>query len=498
MTGKIATAKSEAITAAATDATTKANQALADAKTYANQISADLSSDYESKIKAIKDEIADGIHFIGHVDAINDEGGTYTIGEATTEAKNGDLVILNSAEYIWSETAGKWELFGDEGNFATKKYVDDAKDAAIAATKNTVKIYTDTAVAGFTNGTNVGDIAINKKTITGDKKEYTAYVWNGTAWEAMDGNYSADNVFMPENMVITEKFGKYDIPASGSRELECAGMTVKAFINDAFAQTKSGTKSGPTFSLTVDGGTGEIGTKYTVPAATLKMTGVGSYQYGPETGITVPVNNAVIKATKSGYEQELSNSTAMALNSTISTTAGTANAETYLSGGATYTYTATANYTEGAVPKNNIGADDPGNKIPAGSFSDSKTATFTGQYPAYYAFTTSPKANPTALTANNGNVTADGVTYTRELNSFGRTTFTTSSKWYELFYLVPQAKKNNSGWKGKDSNNVDLAVEAKTTATVTFKDGTTATYNVYVVRNAAQYGATTCTMTFIG
>ena len=60
-----------------------------------------------------------------------------------------------------------------------------------------------------------------------------------------------------------------------------------------------------------------------------------AYQYGPATGITVPVNNAVIKATKSGYEQELSNSTAMALNSTISTTAGTANAETYLSGGAT-------------------------------------------------------------------------------------------------------------------------------------------------------------------
>ena len=274
-------------------------------------------------------------------------------------------------------------------------------------------------------------------------------------------------------------------------------MTIKAFINDAFAETKSGTKTNPAFSLTVNGGTGEIGTKYTVPAATLKMTGVGSYQYGPATGITVPVNNAVIKATKSGYEQELSNSTAMALNSTISTTAGTTNAETYLSGGATYTYTATANYTEGAVPKNNIGADDPGNKIPAGSFSDSKTATFTGYYPAYYAFTTSPKANPTALTANNGNVTVDGVTYTRELNVFNKTSFKAGSKWYELFYLVPQEKRTSSGWKGKDSNNVDLAVEAKTTATVTFLDGTTATYNVYVVRNAAQYGATTCTMTFI-
>ena len=235
LTGKIATAKSEAISAAAADATTKANQALSDAKTYANQISADLSADYQKQINDIKDNIADGIHFIGHVDAINDKPGTYTIGQVTTEAKNGDLVILNSAEYIWSGTTKKWELFGDEGNFATKKYVDDAKGEAIAATKNTVKIYTDTAVTAFTNGTNVGDIAINKKTITGDKKEYTAYVWNGAAWEAMDGNYSADNVFMPENMIITEKFGKYDIPSSGSKELTCAGMTIKAFINDAFA-----------------------------------------------------------------------------------------------------------------------------------------------------------------------------------------------------------------------------------------------------------------------
>lgn len=509
----IASVSAETLEEAAADATTKANaasaEALAEAKAYTNSVSAELSSDYQGQINQIKDEIAGGIHFIGHVvefgvDETKDpKEGWYKLEESDTKtkAKNGDLIIHNSKEYIWSDKKLQWDEFGDEGNYATKDFVNaaalSAKNLAIEATQNTVTIYTDKTVAEFIAGKNVGDVAINKKTITGDKKEYTAYVWNGTTWEAMDGNYSADNVFMPENMIITEKFGKYTIPSSGSRELECAGMTVKAFINDAFAETKSGTKTTPTFELTVSGGTGEIGTKYTVPAATLKMTGVGSYQYGPATGITVPVNNAVIKATKSGYEQELSNSTAMALKSTISTTAGTANAETYLSGGATYTYTATANYTEGAVPKNNIGADDPGNKIPAGSFSDSKTATFTGQYPAYYAFTTTPKANPTALTANNGNVTVDGVTYTRELNVFNKTSFKTTAKWYELFYLVPQAKKNSSGWKGKDSNNVDLAVEAKTTATVTFLDGTTATYNVYVVRNAAQYGATTCTMTFI-
>ena len=57
-------------------------------------------------------------------------------------------------------------------------------------------------------------------------------------------------------------------------------------------------------------------------------------------------------------------------------------------------------------------------------------ATFTGQWPCYYAFTTTDKAALTALTANNGNVTVDGVTYTRLLDDFAHTTFTAANAWY--------------------------------------------------------------------
>ena len=267
MTGKIATAKSEAISAAAADATTKANQALADAKTYANQISSDLSSDYESKIKAIKDEIADGIHFIGHVTAINDENGTYTIGEATTKAKNGDLVILNSAEYIWSETARKWELFGDEGNFATKKYVDDAKAAAIASTRNAVYVETDLAddaIAAYKADVtkNTGDILINKVTIKDKdgnpgsgtdgkaKTQFTAYVWNGAAWAAMDGNYNAENTYLADDITITQAFGQYDIDStSGRGTIPCKGWNMKELISKSFAKATSATKVNPTNSV---------------------------------------------------------------------------------------------------------------------------------------------------------------------------------------------------------------------------------------------------------
>lgn len=41
-----------------------------------------------------------------------------------------------------------------------------------------------------------GDTAVVKKTIAGDKMSYTAYVFNGSNWAAMDGNYNAGNVYL--------------------------------------------------------------------------------------------------------------------------------------------------------------------------------------------------------------------------------------------------------------------------------------------------------------
>lgn len=485
------------------------------AKKYTDSVSALLSTDYQSQINEIKSDILNGIHFIGHVadfgvthEDPEDETSPVVSGwyKLTTEgeqieAKAGDLIINAEKEYIWSNALMHWDEFGDEGNYATKQYVNDAKAAAISATQNAVYVeddLTDAEVADYRQAEGdvnvIGDILINKKTIAEGEtaKQYTAYVWNGTAWTAMDGNYSAENVIMPDDMTITYQFGKYTIPSTGSTVLTCAGMDLQSFLNDAFAETKSGTVTLPTFTFGAGGDrTAEIGTTYTLPAATLKMTGVGSYQYGPATGITVTAGSAEVSCTTAGFTTEKSNTDVMALNSTLATDAGT-DSITYLSTAVTYNYGAHATYTQGAVPKNNIGGQDPDKQIASALCSLTCSAKFTGVYPAYYGFTTLSKANPTAIVANNGNVTIDGVTYTRELNSFNKTSFTTSSKWYELFYMIPKGK--HTSWSGKDSNNVDLAIDAKSEATITFLDGSTATYEVFVVRNAAQYSATTCTM----
>ena len=344
----------------------------------------------------------------------------------------------------------------------------------------------------------VGDSLVLREKIgeTG-KFQHAAYVWNGTAWEAMDGTYNADSVYFKDNYVFV---GDYDRVGNIKKNdtYSTAGKSVQEVMMKMFTKELSSTATNPTFTFTASGGSGEIGTKYTVPVATLKMTSVGKYTYAPtNANCSVEVGKATVSCLANGYTSlTASNTAAMTKDSTVATSAGTANAETYLSTDATYNYTAEATYTDGVMPKTNLGNDQPGTQIKSEKVTKTAAAKFTGQWPCYYAFTTTDTAAPTALTANNGNVTVDGVTYTRLLDKFAHTPFTADKQWYQLYYLVPKAKQTKTTWSGVDKNNVTLPTKASTSATVTFMDGTTAEYRVFIVSNAQPYSATTCTMKY--
>ena len=90
-----ATSKANAAqAAAATDATTKANQALSDAKTYVDTKTAGLTG---------------AMHFRGEVTAVPPKSGTYV---------SGDVVIFGSKEYVYDGT--NWKELGDEGSHVLK------------------------------------------------------------------------------------------------------------------------------------------------------------------------------------------------------------------------------------------------------------------------------------------------------------------------------------------------------------------------------------------
>jgi hypothetical protein len=94
-----------------------------------------------------------------------------------------------------------------------------------------------------------GDIAIIKDLIINDKWQYTSYVYNGENWAAMDGNYSAENVYFDEDFIFTTTFGTVSELTNGSAKKAAAGLNLKQFFASLFAEEKEPVITSPTYSL---------------------------------------------------------------------------------------------------------------------------------------------------------------------------------------------------------------------------------------------------------
>ena len=195
-----------------------------------------------------------------------------------------------------------------------------------------------------------GDTAIVSKLIVGDKRSYTAYVYNGENWAACDGNYSADNVYFDEDLTYTVQFGTLAKP-SGSAKFAATGKNVTQVLSALMAQEANPDKTNPAVSFSAQGGFGtvEIGTKrnLTYTAA----LSAGSYTYGPATGITAQswevscTGVADKKTTATGtFENIVAEATAKKI-------------------------TAKATYGDGAIPVTNLGNAYAAGQIKAGSAS---------------------------------------------------------------------------------------------------------------------------------
>lgn len=211
-----------------------------------------------------------------------------------------------------------------------------------------------------TTGLNKGDIGVAKKLISSDKYEYTAFVYNGTDWAAMDGNYSADNVYFNSDFTFTEKVGTVQTLTNGSVTVAAAGKSVKEFLAGLFAAPKNPSVSPVTVGITLNSaGAKEVGSVVT-PSYSVSFN-KGSYTYGPDTGITATyvVSNNVDSDTKT-------------------TASGSFNPIT-INDSTSYNVSVVATYTDGTVPVNNLGTVVPELAISGGS----KSATSSGKYTGY-------------------------------------------------------------------------------------------------------------------
>ena len=333
------------------------------------------------------------------------------------------------------------------------------------------------AIDRIVGGANLvaGDIAIIKEPIAIDNDDgsiatsHTSYVYDGSNWAAMDGNYSAKNVFFNQDFTFTTKIGTVQTLTNGSTTVKAAGKNLEEFFSALFAQENlKPTKTDPSVKLTInDGGAFEVGT--TVNPSYVASFEDGSYQYGPEpTGAEV-TEWSIISSNSDNYTQ-----------------ASGALKSVYVLEDTNLSVTATAKYDDGVYAKTNLGNDSTV-KVTAGSKYKTVSNAVTGYRNSFYG-TLADKTTE----LNSANI--------RQLNKSGKTlvagdTFTIDVNKGALRTVLAVPANITPSYVGhREGLNAPLLDENTTKYTVSISGATAGAdmidYNVYVWSYANEYPVT--------
>lgn len=356
--------------------------------------------------------------------------------------------VLENSEFAVESDTGKFKI-GD----GTKKWTEldyaggneAALEAAIAAAEDkTFKVEnptgTDTEELAKLVGASQGDTAIIKREIGSEtgKYSYTAYVYNGTDWAAMDGNYSADNVYFSKNLTYTANIGVLTVGSNGSGTIEAAGKNLSSIFSTMLAKEKNPTITQPTAAVTSSKlGSYEVGT--TVAVDYTFATSAGKYEFGPATGVT------------------FSNYSATFNGETLTTVSGTFG-NLLVEDGTNLSISASCDSSEGAIPKTNLESDYTAGKIAAKSFTglvatykngsstNSNLKTVTGYRKWFYGYKNGSNiiANPEALTSDQVRALSGGTSIPGTISTTGM---------QQIFVCIPKGKKSSV----TISNNVNGA-----------------------------------------
>ncbi len=304
-----------------------------------------------------------------------------------------------------------------------------------------------------------GDIAIVKEALEGDKYQYTAYVRGETNWEAMDGNYDAENVYFQKDLTITANIGVQTIPSSGSKTLSTTGKNIKQVFDMIVASEKNPSTTQPTVTLNSSNiGSKEVGTNIAIQYSF--ATNPGSYTYGPATGVAF-----------SGYEATFNGETLTGDSGTFASIQVVDNTNLSISG--------KCSSSEGATPLTNLGNPYEAGKIAAKDYTPTN-GTLTGFRGWFYGYYNGDQAiaDPAAITS-------------AQLRAFGtKTSFPTTmntTKMQQMFFAAPKGKKSSVSISNA-VNGAPLTV-VKGTCSVEGANGYDAVeYDLFYVANAVAEG----------
>lgn len=350
-----------------------------------------------------------------------------------------------------------------------------------------------------------GDVAIVKALISEGKYSYTSYVYDpeldvegddsSFGWSAMDGNYSASNVFLKKGITLSGDYGKDSrndsITSIGNYRIGdtiAAGTSLESVFMNMLSKRlqPSATPTAPAASITlytdgstkkVTAGVVEVGTTIN-PYYVASLT-AGSYTYGPATGIAATSYSVTSTGRKTvdGATEETEEDTA--------STASGSFTSFVVDDDTSYNVSVSIEHNEGVPAIDNLG--DPANpevKIPSGT----KTKT-SGTVSGYRAWFCGYKNGTNAL-ADATVITGEQV---RALGNAANGSWKSSmdvAQMKQMFFAAPKGK----GYKPviKDSaTKAPQTVEGPITVSVEGKDGFTAIdYDVWYVANASAASGT--------
>ena len=133
----------------------------------------------------------------------NDTAANWEDSEVKLKAGEAAVEIIDGKAKLKIATA-------DDQGFAAAPYVGGAEANVFQVELTADETDIEAAISKVVGSTEltVGDIAIVKAGIAGDKKSYTSYVYDGANWVATDGNYSAANVYTNSKITLAGDYGQ--------------------------------------------------------------------------------------------------------------------------------------------------------------------------------------------------------------------------------------------------------------------------------------------------
>jgi hypothetical protein len=340
-----------------------------------------------------------------------------------------------------------------------------------------------------------GDVAIVKELINGNKRQYTAYIYDGS-WKAMDGNYNAENVYFDEDITITQTVGNVTA-TNGNGTIPAAGKNLKQVFEALWTKedlSLSIDTPSVSFSLSNSGAaSGEVGSPITLPTATLSISDIGSYEYGSkdadgntygktDTGIKFTNLRAAFGATASSAA-EGSYTEQKDVSLTSGSVAYTAkdtevNNPLFLDDAKSYTFSYSATYVNEEDPRKpvtNLGnfinssgkatvEYEEGTKAISGStLANKATWTATGYRKWFWGYKLTPvegeEKPATDALANPKTITSAQVRALQKSGTSAPTSYTVPAGTKQVYFVFPAGKKSSLSIANKSALSAPVACE---------------------------------------